>query len=519
MFVFVNPWFSIENVCLNYIMYNFMVVLLAVVLVIVISSTIGLGPVIGGFFAPKQEQIEKDKKEESSTDGKNKSKIKIAKALDTSAEVDGSGGNTSSTSTNSSSDEAADTASDLKNKNTLFAKESAEGKSGEISPPSPGKGKVEMKIMKQQSQALDASDIEFLEKLLKKHGPNDFDAWVCLAITAFYGIASVYLIHNYPSWWSVTLNAMFQVRGFIVFHDACHKSFFTSSKQNAQCAFAFSTFIPMNASDWSKSHNHHHQHLGRHDISDFSLTVWFSEKEYESMTPPLKWSYRLIRDPFILPNLLSVFVFWVFPYVANFQKTFYTRGIFYFPFLAVCGYQTVLLYLLASWIAGMIGLQLFHLQHQCNTPYRVEGKGEHSKYDAGMLGSTHLLVPFPLTEMTMGIEYHHIHHASTQVPGYHLRACHEEGALRKQKGSESADSKSGTNKSDGEGETFWDRAGVNKVGPKRAFLSLFHTVFEGDTKFAHQHDHGTLPRFRSFDFYRWLGLEDLEGNDTILVRM
>ena len=83
---------------------------------------------------------------------------------------------------------------------------------------------------------------------------------------------------------------------------------------------------------------------------------------------------------------------------------------------------------LASWVGGLIGIQLFHLQHQCNTPYRVT-PAVHSKWDAGMLGSTHLLVPFPLTLVTAAIEFHHIHHASTQVPSYHLAACHREGEM------------------------------------------------------------------------------------------
>ena len=45
------------------------------------------------------------------------------------------------------------------------------------------------------------------------------------------------------------------------------------------------------AADWTKSHNHHHRHLGRFDISDFSLTVWFSEKEYQAMSLPLRCAY------------------------------------------------------------------------------------------------------------------------------------------------------------------------------------------------------------------------------------
>ena len=37
-----------------------------------------------------------------------------------------------------------------------------------------------------------------------------------------------------------------------------------------------------------------------------------------------------------------------------------------------------------------------------------------------------LRVPPWLKWFTMGIEYHHVHHLSVEVPGYRLQRCHEE---------------------------------------------------------------------------------------------
>jgi len=77
-------------------------------------------------------------------------------------------------------------------------------------------------------QSIGKDDITFLKKILRKYGPDDAKAWVCFGWTMLYFAASLYSLHFHPSWWSVMLSSAFVVRGFIVFHDACHNSFFRS---------------------------------------------------------------------------------------------------------------------------------------------------------------------------------------------------------------------------------------------------------------------------------------------------
>lgn len=55
-------------------------------------------------------------------------------------------------------------------------------------------------------------------------------------------------------------------------------------------------------------------------------------------------------------------------------------------------------------------------------------------------------------------------------------------------------------------ENFWDRCGVNRIGLRRAFLSSFHTLFEGERKWEVVGD--PPPRFTTFDVYKLLGLYD-----------
>ena len=92
----------------------------------------------------------------------------------------------------------------------------------------------------------------YLQQLLKKHGPNNLDALVYLASTLALFTVSCYCLHVYPSWWSVIMCGGVVTRGFIIFHDCCHNSFFPSSKDNALCAKVLAAFVCQNAADWTK---------------------------------------------------------------------------------------------------------------------------------------------------------------------------------------------------------------------------------------------------------------------------
>lgn len=334
----------------------------------------------------------------------------------------------------------------------------------------------------QNPRSLDKDDMKLLNALLKKHAADSWGAKKCLATTFIGWSLSLYLLHTYQSWWAVILMGCCVVRCFIMFHDACHLSFFADRKANGQLAWLLSMVSPQSQGDWTASHNQHHSHLGDSSFLDLSLTIWFNKQEYKDMGLLLGTAYRLIRDPILLPGIISAYQFWLYPLVNNTKETLTNRLPFYVPLVLLLGWKTALLYVVSAWVAGIIGIQLFHLQHQCNTPYRVQ-HNDHSSWDAGMAGSTHLHVAFPFTYATMGIEYHHIHHASTRVPGYNLAACHAEGMKH----------------------GLWEKAGVMEVGPKKAFLSLFHSLFE-DNKL--EEEGKPPPKFVSFDFYQALGLHD-----------
>ena len=67
----------------------------------------------------------------------------------------------------------------------------------------------------------------------------------------------------------------------------------------------------------------------------------------------------------------------------------------------------------------------FHNQHTFNPSYVVQDK-EWSQRNSGLLGSSFIQIPKYLKYFNMGVEYHHIHHMNSKIPGYNLQQCHEE---------------------------------------------------------------------------------------------
>ena len=312
--------------------------------------------------------------------------------------------------------------------------------------------------------------------------PQDGKAWRTIMVSAiFWGSTVSYMAYS-ESLLSTFLVSFTIVRNFMILHDACHLSFFKSTKHNVMLAKGMQFFSPFEWSTWQSTHNHHHHHLGDSSVIDTSLTVWFSEEDYSKMPLKFRIPFRLIRDPMLFFPIASAWVFFISRPIIQFLPRYTVPAILYYLF----GFKTFLLYNCAGWMAGIIGLALFHLQHQVNTPYRVS-KDRKSMIDAGLYGSTLLAIRWPFTLMTLGIEFHHIHHASTRVPGYNLADCHAEG------------------------EALGLFKNINRVGGYRAFVSMFHALFKGNTKCSHADHHDPnheLPSFVTFWPYSALGLYD-----------
>ena len=76
----------------------------------------------------------------------------------------------------------------------------------------------------------------------------------------------------------------------------------------------------------------------------------------------------------------------------------------------------------AAIIGAWIGGWLFHIQHQFEETL-WDGADKWDVKIAALKGSSHLQLPAVLNWMTCDIGLHHIHHLSSRIPNYRLRAC------------------------------------------------------------------------------------------------
>lgn len=88
------------------------------------------------------------------------------------------------------------------------------------------------------------------------------------------------------------------------------------------------------------------------------------------------------------------------------------------------GWRELLAVLLpVYWLASLIGLWLFYVQHQFEQAWWA-GEGQWDWPSAALRGSSYYRLPAWLNWFTADIAYHHIHHLSPRIPNHRLAACH-----------------------------------------------------------------------------------------------
>ena len=259
------------------------------------------------------------------------------------------------------------------------------------------------------------------------------------------------------------------MRLFMIFHDCCHNSFFKDSKYNNYTSKLIEHICLYSESRWRNIHNKHHKAHGNLNEIDETRTV-LNVQEYNEMGIFNKSLYRLFRSPPIFFMLSPIYIFWI---IQIQYIDYISKYIIWISIINYYGSHTLVMrYVIGQYLAGAIGVMLFHLQHQVNEGYWRKFNNDDKKTweKAQLHGSSMLRIPTLLKYFTIGIEYHHIHHLTTQVPCYNLQRCHEDNIDKFNK--------------------------ITKVGYKQALLSLFHTLYDNISQ-----------RYISFPLARLFGLE------------
>ena len=232
--------------------------------------------------------------------------------------------------------------------------------------------------------------------------------------------------------------AGFVMRLFLIQHDCGHGSFFKSQKVADLVGFwlGVATLTPYRY--WRKTHAYHHAHsgdLGFRGLGDVD-TITLSEYRKKSFFGRLR--YRLYRHPFVLLGLGGFFVFalkhrypwdiprrWKREWASVWKTNAVLVAIVVLLGLTIGLKAALLVHLPVLMLTGVVGVWLFYLQHQFEDTYWNEHT-EWSYFDAGLQGSSYLVLPKPLQWVTASIGIHHVHHLSARIPNYRLQQCLDE---------------------------------------------------------------------------------------------
>lgn len=234
--------------------------------------------------------------------------------------------------------------------------------------------------------------------------------------------------------------AGFLVRTFIVMHDCAHGSFFASRRLNDAVGFITGVLTLTPFVQWRRDHALHHASSGDLDRRGHGDVPTLTVREYLARSPGARFRYRLIRHPAALllggpfhlalnQRLRGKGVATRSAQVASVWLTNLAIVALLAVALVTVGWRWVLVgYALPYYLAAMVGVWLFYVQHQFEDAYWTP-HGEWNYLDAALRGSTHLRLPPPLQWFTGSIGLHHVHHVAPKIPNYRLQSCHDENAL------------------------------------------------------------------------------------------
>ncbi|RXJ00354.1 fatty acid desaturase [Anaerobacillus alkaliphilus] len=230
------------------------------------------------------------------------------------------------------------------------------------------------------------------------------------------------------------LAAGFMVRTFILFHDCCHQSFFKSRKANDILGTITGVLTLVPYQQWKHTHTVHHATSGNLDKRGTGDMWVLTVEEYKAASLWKKISYRVYRNPFVMLIIGPVAIF-LLEYRFNRKgakrkeriNTYVTNVSIVALYSIMCwlvGWQAfVMIQGPIFFVAGLLGIWLFYVQHQFEDSY-FENEEEWTYIQAAVEGSSYYKLPKVLQWITGNIGFHHVHHLSPRVPNYNLEKAH-----------------------------------------------------------------------------------------------
>jgi omega-6 fatty acid desaturase (delta-12 desaturase) len=308
---------------------------------------------------------------------------------------------------------------------------------------------------------------EIKTKIKEYHADGFLEPSMHLLITLIFIFIILYFIRACKTYQFglMLLLALGLLRLFVTFHDLTHKSFFPSNERatkemgiNYIVASILEGIAGYDLERWIAIHSNHHAVHGNMNEYDGTRTV-LTSSDYDALPWFYKVLYNIIRNPVVFFLVAPLYIFFLSRIIYGDIAYIVKYSLWLFLLYKVGSAKLMFSFIGAQYLAGVVGLVMFHLQHQVNVGYwkPIEGDDQFSKDNAHLLGASVLKIPFPFDFFTAGIEYHNVHHIDPGVPGYKIGRCYDDLVSR---------------------GSIID----NKIGYGQAFTSMWHTIFNEKTQ-------------------------------------
>lgn len=263
-----------------------------------------------------------------------------------------------------------------------------------------------------------------------------------LASLSYFGTFAVYFLSLYLAiahveQWYVLLPAgivfaFAAVRLYVLQHDTGHHSLFETRRQNEIAGHVLSpfTFAPFEV--MKQNHNLHHANIGNLEHRETGEIHTMTLREWEEAGVWERLTYRLYRNPLILVPIGSAFTYFIRYRWPKNTSQFGIAGVLVHNLVIialisllyyVAGATGVLVWLVFSFIGGMIGVFLVYLQHNFEDTY-WDRRPDLNPQVAALQGSSCLDFGWFFDFAVANITLHDIHHFNARIPSYRLRQCH-----------------------------------------------------------------------------------------------
>ncbi|UWQ92885.1 fatty acid desaturase [Rhodobacteraceae bacterium M382] len=228
------------------------------------------------------------------------------------------------------------------------------------------------------------------------------------------------------------VHAFSAVRLYVLQHDCGHHSLFETRSQNELAGHVLSpfTFAPFEV--MKQNHNLHHAGVGNLEQRETGEIHTMTLREWKQAGFGTRLFYRLYRSPWILIPVGSMFTYFIRYRWPKNTVRFGVAGVllhnvsilvFLGCLYALAGTAGVLIWLLFSFVGGMIGVFLVYLQHNFEDTY-WDRRPDLDPQKAAIQGASCLDFGWFFDLAVANITLHDIHHFNARIPSYRLRTCH-----------------------------------------------------------------------------------------------